>query len=432
MDKKIKEIAKKENKKSVVKLNKKKSEDISLTQILKDNFKKFNKNSFRTAEVIFLVVVTSIISLIVGYLLNDEGTNKSKSNDKYINEIIDNYNNIVNNYYEGVDKSKLVSGAVNGMVESLGDEHSSLIDQTNDSTFNINLKGTYEGIGVEIINDDDMNIVVIGVISDSPAAKAGIKAGDIIKKIDDKSLENTNITELTKYVKENKNELYNLIIVRDKNEMNVTIERSKITIKSVLSKTFERNNKKIGYIYMSVFANATVDQFEKALAQLEKENIDGLIIDVRSNTGGHLTTAVSIVSNFLDDTNVIYQIEQNNKKTKHYSIGDKTKEYPIVVLQNNGSASASELLSSSLKEAYGATIIGTTSYGKGTVQEMVKLKNGDSYKFTTKKWLTPKGNSINKKGVKPDVEIELSDEYINNPSDDTDNQLQEAINYLTK
>jgi carboxyl-terminal processing protease len=277
-----------------------------------------------------------------------------------------------------------------------------------------------------------MNIVVIGVISDSPAAKAGIKVGDIIKKIDDKSLENTNITELTKYVKENKNELYNLIIVRDKNEMNVTIERSKITIKSVLSKTFERNNKKIGYIYMSVFANATVDQFEKALAQLEKENIDGLIIDVRSNTGGHLTTAVSIVSNFLDDTNVIYQIEQNNKKTKHYSIGDKTKEYPIVVLQNNGSASASELLSSSLKEAYGATIIGTTSYGKGTVQEMVKLKNGDSYKFTTKKWLTPKGNSINKKGVKPDVEIELSDEYINNPSDDTDNQLQEAINYLTK
>lgn len=432
MDKKIKEIAKKENKKSVVKLNKKKSEDISLTQILKDNFKKFNKNSFRTVEVIFLVVVTSIISLIVGYLLNDEGTNKSKSNDKYINEIIDNYNNIVNNYYEDVDKSKLVSGAVNGMVEFLGDEHSSLIDQTNDSTFNINLKGTYEGIGVEIINDDDMNIVVIGVISDSPAAKAGIKVGDIIKKIDDKSLENTNITELTKYVKENKNELYNLIIVRDKNEMNVTIERSKITIKSVLSKTFERNNKKIGYIYMSVFANATVDQFEKALAQLEKENIDGLIIDVRSNTGGHLTTAVSIVSNFLDDTNVIYQIEQNNKKTKHYSIGDKTKEYPIVVLQNNGSASASELLSSSLKEAYGATIIGTTSYGKGTVQEMVKLKNGDSYKFTTKKWLTPKGNSINKKGVKPDVEIELSDEYINNPSDDTDNQLQEAINYLTK
>lgn len=432
MDKKIKEIAKKENKKSVVKLNKKKSEDISLTQILKDNFKKFNKNSFRTVEVIFLVVVTSIISLIVGYLLNDEGTNKSKSNDKYINEIIDNYNNIVNNYYEDVDKSKLVSGAVNGMVESLGDEHSSLIDQTNDSTFNINLKGTYEGIGVEIINDDDMNIVVIGVISDSPAAKAGIKVGDIIKKIDDKSLENTNITELTKYVKENKNELYNLIIVRDKNEMNVTIERSKITIKSVLSKTFERNNKKIGYIYMSVFANATVDQFEKALAQLEKENIDGLIIDVRSNTGGHLTTAVSIVSNFLDDTNVIYQIEQNNKKTKHYSIGDKTKEYPIVVLQNNGSASASELLSSSLKEAYGATIIGTTSYGKGTVQEMVKLKNGDSYKFTTKKWLTPKGNSINKKGVKPDFEIELSDEYINNPSDDTDNQLQEAINYLTK
>lgn len=427
MDKKIKQIDKEEKKKSTSK-----SKDITSVQIIKDRFKKFNKSNFKTVEVIFLVLITAIISLIVGYLLNDKETNKVKGNDKYINEIINNYNNIVDNYYEEVDKSKLVSGAINGMVDSLGDEYSSLIDQTSNSTFNINLEGTYEGIGVEIYNDDEMNIVVLGVISDSPASRAGIKPGDIIKKIDDTSLENTNISELTKYVKENTNESYNLTIIRDNNEMNVTLERSKITIKSVLSKTFERNNKKIGYIYMSVFANATVDQFEKALAELEKENIDGLIIDVRSNTGGHLTTAVSVVSNFLDDTNVIYQIEQNKKKTKYYSIGGKTKEYPIVVLQNNGSASASELLSSSLKEAYGATIIGTTSYGKGTVQEMVKLKNGDSYKFTTKKWLTPKGNSINKKGVQPDVEIELSDEYTKNPTDENDNQLQEAINYLSK
>lgn len=417
------------NKKTTKKIETKNKTTDNVQDILKEKMSKFNKATFHSTEVIFLVIITSIISLLFGYILNNS---EEKKTDEYVSEIIENYNYMIDNYYEDIDKSKLVSGAIDGMTKALDDEYAELLEKDSSSTFNINLEGTYEGVGIEIVNDDDNNIIVIGVIEDSPAEKAGIQVGDVIKKIDDLSLENSEISVLTKYVQENKNEAYKLLIDRDGKEQEITIERKLITIKSVLSKIFEKNNHKIGYIYISVFANATIEQFEKALEELEEQNIDSLIIDVRNNTGGHLTTAISIISNFLDSNNVIYQMQKNGEKTKYYSRGTKNKEYPIVVIQNGRSASASELFSSSMKEAYGATIVGDTSYGKGTVQEMVSLKNGDSYKFTTKKWLTPKGNSIDKVGVKPDIEVSLSNKYIENPSDETDDQLQAALEHLTK
>ena len=398
-------------------------------KMIKDRIKKMNKKSFHTFEVLFLLVITTIISLTVGYLLND---NEKVSGDKYTDSIIDNYNYILENYYDKADKNKLVNGAISGMLDSLGDDYSELIEQDGNSTFYINLEGNYDGIGIEIYNNDDNNIVVLGVIDDSPAEKAGLQSGDIIKQIDETSMINKNVKELTKYVQTNKKDKYTVIIERNGQEQTIDIERSNITIKSVSSKIIEKNGKKIGYIYISVFANATSEQFKKALTELEQKNIDSLIIDVRNNSGGHLSTAVSIVSNFLNNDQVIYQIKKNNKTKKYYSKGNVTKTYPIVVLQNHNSASASELLSSALKESYGATVVGNISYGKGTVQEMVQLSNGDSYKFTTKEWLTPTGNSINKKGVQPDIDITLSTQYSENPSDDTDNQLQAAINHLLK
>ena len=398
--------------------------------IISEKVSSINKGRFKTIEVIFLLVITSIISIIVGYMIKKP--TESKIEDEYLEKIMNNYQYIVDNYYDDIDKEKLVSGAIDGMINSLGDDHSQLMTQESSSSFYINLEGTYEGIGVEIYNNDNNDIVVLGIIKESPASKAGLKPRDIIKKIDDKDLTNTQVSVLTKYVQDNKKASYNLVIVRDGVEQNITIERSMITIKSVLSKTFERNGKKIGYIYMSVFANATSKQFSDALKELENANIDALIIDVRNNSGGHLTTAVSVISNFLNGKNVIYQIEKDGNRTKFYSEGKVNKKYPIVVLQNGDSASASELLASSLKESYGATIIGTKSYGKGTVQEVVDLDNGDKYKFTTKKWLTPNGNFINKVGIKPDVEVELDEKYFETPTDENDNQLQTAIDYLAK
>lgn len=400
------------------------------SKIMKQKIEKFNHNTFKTTEVLFLIILTAMISLLVGYLLNNKNINLS-SNDANLKEIIDNYNYIVENYYETIDKSKVVSGAIDGMINSLGDEYSQLLEEDTSSNFYINLEGSYDGIGIEITNDDDHNIVIVGVLENSPAEKAGLKSGDIVKQIDDKSFENCDIKELTQYIKENSQKSYHIVVLRDNNEMEFDISKDEVTIKSVLSKVFEKENKKIGYIYISVFSNSTSKQFKSALKELETQNIDSLIIDVRENSGGHLTTAVSLLSNFLDSSHVIYQTEKNGKKTKFYSTGDRTKKYSIVVLQNGNSASASELLSSTLKEEYGATVIGETSYGKGTIQEVVNLKNGDTYKFTTKKWLTPKGNWIHEKGVEPDIKVSLDENYQNNPSDETDNQLQTAIDYLS-
>lgn len=155
-----------------------------------------------------------------------------------------------------------------------------------------------------------------------------------------------------------------------------------------------------------------------------------MVIDVRDNSGGHLTTAVSILSLLLDKTHVIYQTQTKETTEKFYSTGKETKSYPIVVLQNAQSASASELLSIALQEEYGATVIGEVSYGKGTVQELVNADSAE-YKFTTKKWLSPKGNWIQKKGVIPDIVVTLDQNYIDNPSEKNDNQLQTAIDYLS-
>lgn len=401
-----------------------------IKKAFKEKFSNINKIKFNANEVIFLLIITSVISIIVGFTIKKP--TDTIIEDESLKGIIDNYNNIVNNYYGEVDKEKIVSGAIEGMISSLGDEYSELINRDTNTSFYINLEGQYEGIGVEIYNNENNDVVVLGIIKDSPASKAGLKTGDILKKIDDKELTNTHVSALTKYVQENKKPTYELVIIRDGVEQNITIDRTTITIKSVLSKTFEKNNKKIGYIYMSVFANATSKQFQDALKELEKDDIDALIIDVRNNSGGYLTTAMSVISNFLSNKKVMYQIEKDGKKTKVYSKGAVTKKYPIVVLQNELSASASELLASSLKESYKATVIGTKSYGKNTVQELVDLESGETYKFTTKSWLTPQGNSIYKVGVKPDIEVKLDDKYYDDPTDENDNQLQTALDYLAK
>lgn len=410
---------------------KKQSEKQSeIKKILLEKKEKFNKNKFQTTEVLFLIIITAIIGFLFGYMSNYK--NENTEEDKYIKEIIDNYNYIVDNYYEDVDKNQLLSGAVNGMLSSLDDDYSTLVSQDDNSVFYTTLEGSYKGIGIEIYNNDEHNIVILGVLEDSPAEKAGLQPGDIIKQIDETNMLDTDISELTKYVKENEKDFYSIIIEREGNEYTLNIERSIVTIKSVSYKLIEKNNKKIGYIYLSIFSNATSSQFASALNDLESQGIDSLIIDVRENTGGHLTTVASILSQLMDSKHIIYQIEKDNEIEKYYSTGNVTKDYPIVVLQNNNSASASELLSAALKESYNATIIGENSYGKGTVQEMVGLSNGDNYKFTTKKWLTPNGNWIHKKGVAPDIEVSLDDNYKNEPTEDNDNQLQTAIKHLSE
>ena len=390
------------------------------------------KKAFTIKEVIFLIFTTCVVSLIMGFSINinNNVVTNNEEQDEYLTEFIENYNLIVENYYEDIDKSAILTGAVEGMIEALGDTHSVTIDEESTTNFNIRLKGSYSGLGVEIVEDTEGNIVVYNIISDSPAEKAGIKEGDIIKSIDDTVFDTTKL--LSEYVTNSDEATFKITIIRDSIEQTLSVTRDIVILKSIYSELMTKNNKKIGYIYISLFAANTADQFVQAVNDLEKQNIDSLIIDVRDNSGGHLNSVVEMLSCLLDKTNIIYQIESKGEITKYKSTGSETKDYPIVVLQNENSASASELLSVALKEQYNATIIGNTSYGKGTVQELITLSNGLEYKFTTKKWYTPLGNWIDSVGVVPTIEVTLNEEYKTNPSNETDNQLQTALEYLSK
>ncbi len=397
--------------------------------------KRATKNPFTNVEVIFLIVVTAMVSILMTYVFVSafylkEETKQKKSEDTALQEFIDTYQNVLDSYYEDVDEQELIDNAIKGMLSGLDDPYSTYLDKNTSSNFDATLAGTYQGVGLEVYNDQDMNIVVSRVFENSSADKAGIQAGDIIKKIDDKDLTKQKTSEFSNYTKKKKDGNFQVVYTHEGEEKTAKLERSIIIIQSVSSEVIERNNHKMGYIQIDIFSATTYSQFKKAVEKLEKEQVEGMVIDLRGNTGGHLTVVSDMLSLFMDKKHVLYQIEDKDKKTKYYSTGKETKDYPVVLLQNEGSASASELFTAAMKESYGAKVVGTKSYGKGTVQELNTLQDGTQYKFTTKKWLTPKGNWVHKKGITPDVTIELNDSYLENPTHDNDDQFQKAFAVL--
>ena len=271
---------------------------------------------------------------------------------------------------------------------------------------------------------------VIDMFEDSPSYKAGLKVGDIILKVDGESYEGKNSNDISNYIKNSGKSKIVLTVKRDNEEKDISINLSKVEIPHVSGKVIEQDSKKIGYIKISLFASNSYKQFKNKLDELEKSNIDDLIIDVRDNSGGYLSSVTDICNLFLDKGKVIYQLEDSKGKVKKKDTTKEKRKYDIVVLINGGSASASEILASAIKESYGGDIVGTNSYGKGTVQQTKKLLDGSMIKYTTQKWLTPDGNSINEVGVTPTKVVELNEEYFNNPTTENDNQLQEAIKLI--
>ena len=394
------------------------------------------KRQFKFSEIIILIIITLLIGFILGLsifkVMHEKEDSNIASTDEYISKFVDNYNYIVNNYYGDLDKEKLIDEAIAGMINSVDDPYTSYIDGENSNVFNTTLDGSFQGIGVEVANDSDNNIVVHGIISDSPAEKAGIKVGDIFKSINNQSVEDMSTKEFVSIIKTSDSSNFEIVVLRDGQEVKLNVDRELVTIKSVVSEIFERDGKKIGYLYMSIFANNTYSQFKSKLLELEEKGIDSLIIDVRSNTGGHLTTVENILGLFLDSSHVIYQTEDKNGIVKSYSHGSVTKNYPIVILTNEASASASEILAAAMSEEYGAILVGKRTYGKGTVQELKTLSDGQQYKFTTKKWLTPKGNWIHEVGIAVDIDVDFNKDYYDNPVYENDQQLQTAIEALLK
>lgn len=403
---------------------------------------KQNKN-FTVQEVAIFIVITCIFSFFAGSAYSkikilgnnyEYITNQPANMSEELLTFIDNYQHVLDNYYEDLDEEKLLDAAFAAIVEELNDPNSIYMNENDYSTVNITLDGKYKGLGISIYKEKvDDNIIISSVFENSPASKAGLQANDILLAVNGKSTKSMSTSDVSNMILNGTDKEYELEIKRGTENLKLVLKKENIEIRSIDYRIYEEKGKKIGYIYISIFANNTYSQFKLALEDLEKQGIDSLIIDVRSNTGGHLTAVYKMISLFIDSKHVAYQLEQDGKKEKVFSTGQENKTYPIVFLADSYSASASEVFISSLRDNLDAKLIGTKTYGKGTVQELITLSNGDQYKITTKKWLTPNGDWVNDtKGLEPDIELELSDDYFSNPSDETDNQLSRALEELSK
>lgn len=399
-------------------------------EIVNDNKTK-EKELYTSKEVIIVMIFSIGIGILMcfGGISIITGKNYLAVT-KDLKKVVDTYYAIVDNYYGELDRDKLIDGAVEGMISSVGDTFTSYSDIDSTSSFDETINGSYEGIGCTVATLEDGTISVIDMFEDSPSYKAGLKVGDVITKVDGESYEGKSSTDISNYVKNSGKSKIVLTVKRDNEEKDISINLSKVEIPHVSGKVIEQDSKKIGYIKISLFASNSYKQFKNKLDELEKSNIDDLIIDVRDNSGGYLSSVTDICNLFLDKGKVIYQLEDSKGKVKKKDTTKEKRKYDIVVLINGGSASASEILASAIKESYGGDIVGTNSYGKGTVQQTKKLLDGSMIKYTTQKWLTPDGNSINEVGVTPTKVVELNKEYFNNHTTENDNQLQEAIKLI--
>ena len=391
------------------------------------------KESYSFDEVFSITIFSLLLGVLACFSVLTI-LNKGKNYfvlSKELAKFVDAYDAIVDNYYKEVDKDKLVESAINGMVSSVGDEYTSYSDKDVTDNFNEAVNGKYMGIGALIMKSEN-DLVIYKVFEDSPSYKAGLKDGDIILKLDDKDTKDMSVNDIASIVKNDDNKEVKLLVKRGEENLDITIVKDMVELPVVSGKVINHNDKKIGYISLSIFSSVASEQFNKQLVKLEKEGISGLVIDVRGNSGGYLTTVTDIASYFLKKGDIIYKLEVNDKVTVRKDKTKESRDYPIAVLIDKNSASASEILASSIKESYNGYVVGTNSYGKGTVQQTLVLSDGSMIKYTIEKWLTPLGNWINEEGVVPTNYVELSSEYLNNPVFENDNQLNEALELVSK
>ncbi|WP_059171944.1 S41 family peptidase [Bacillus sp. FJAT-27445] len=317
------------------------------------------------------------------------------------------YELIVSQYVEKVEREELVEGAIQGMLASLDDPYSVYMDRETARQFNESLESSFEGIGAEV-GMEDGRIVIVSPFKNSPAEKAGLKPHDRILKVDGKSVEGLDLIQVTVKIRGKKGTVVRLEVERKnvKDPISVEVKRDQIPIETVFSKVKKVDGKRIGYIEITSFAEETAADFKKQLKVLEENGITGLAIDVRGNPGGLLLSVEEILREFISGDKPFVQIEKRNgKKEKYFSTLKEGKSYPVVVLVDKGSASASEILAGALSEAEGFPLVGEKTFGKGTVQQAMPMGDGSNIKLTLFKWLTPDGNWIHRKGIKPDVEV---------------------------
>ena len=386
------------------------------------------KSNSRLLDIFIVVIVSSLIGMLAGagyiYTLN-KGKEKSSSNVSLIDDM---YNTIIDKYYGNIDEDELVEAAISGMLSKL-DSNSAYMDPLTTYSFNKKMQGEYYGIGIESLTVDK-GVLVVEVLKNSVANNAGIKENDVITTINGESLAGKTASYFTDLVAKSSTEL-KLTINRNSKSININLIPEKIIIESVSTNKFNINGKRVGYIKIDIFAANTASQFTSKLKSLEETGIDSLIIDVRNNSGGYLSQASTILELFMEKDTILYRTESKTSSLTRKDQTEENRTYPIAILVNGSTASASEVLTACFMENVGAKVIGTRTYGKGTVQETINVLDNSKAKLTTKNWYTPKGNSVNEKGIIPSVVVEPSNTYQSNPTYDNDNELERALKELS-
>jgi carboxyl-terminal processing protease len=331
-----------------------------------------------------------------------------------------------------VDQQKILYGAIKGAVESTGDPYTAFFEPKDNEAFKTDLKGSFDGIGAEIGKRNEQ-IVIIAPLDGTPAKKAGVLAGDIIAEVDHESTQGWTVEQTVSKIRGKKGTEVMLTLARKDREtpLEVKIIRDTIEVKSVKWEIKDVNGKQVAILTVSKFGDDTQKLFNQAVTDILNSGTKNLVLDLRNNPGGYLNTSVDLGSAWVSLGSVIVKEEKSTGESYEYKSEGNTRLSGIktVVLINGGSASASEILAGALKDYGVATLIGEKSFGKGSVQELVELKDGSAVKVTIAKWITPKGRNLNKDGLVPDVEIKLTEEDINAGRDP---QMDEAIEEVLK
>jgi peptidase, S41 family len=394
--------------------------------------KDYSKSIFIKSIILTILLTTVIVSMVTIIIMNN---NEQTSLLNRIDGKLSSIEQIVDKDYLGeIDENKIFDETIKGYVEGLNDEYSQYFTKEElDKYKTDNIEGQFVGIGVYIIQDTEKNAIrVLAPIKGSPAEKAGILAGDYIVKVDDQAYTGEQITEATNKMKGKEGTKVKIQIIRDEKTLDFEVERANVRVNPVEADIYEEN---IGYLKISSFDQGSGSEVTKKVEELKEKNIKSLIIDLRNNGGGIVDEAIEIADLFTNkDSTLLITKDKHGNENISKAKKDKVIEVPIIVLTNENTASASEILAGALKDNNVAKIVGTTTFGKGVIQELLTMKDGTGLKLTTNEYYTPNRNKINKVGIEPDEKIELPEEYKNILSipKEVDTQLNKAIELLKR